>query len=132
VQEVNIKNCVAMGKSETSCEQINIMPHNNSNRFGGNYSTAYTRQAWFEKNNGTHTSVNVINAEISYHDVSAAFGGPIKRDRLWFYSVGRMWGKEAFNGQGLFIWDNKNAGIWGMNYQPDRSQNPLTCTNMTP
>ena len=54
-----------------------------------------------------------------------AFGGPIKRDRLWFYSVGRGWGKEAVNGSNLNIWDNKNAGIWGMNYQPDRSQPPL-------
>ena len=130
-QEVNIQISGALGESETGGAAINIVPRTGGNRFGGAYSTAYTRQAWFDKNNGTHTSVNVVNAEISDHDVSAAFGGPIKRDRLWFYSVGRMWGKEAFNGQGLYIWDNKNAGIWGMNYQPDRSQNPLTFSNMT-
>ena len=29
------------------------------------------------------------------------------------------------------IWDNKNAGIWGQNYQPDRSQQPLQLINWT-
>ena len=61
--------------------------------------------------------------------MSGAFGGPIKRDRLWFFSVGRIWEKEAFNSQNENIWDNKNAGIWGMNYQPDRSQHPLNLIN---
>ena len=64
-------------------------------------------------------------------DTNVSFGGPIKRDRLWFFTVGRAWGKEAFNSSNENIWDNKNAGIWGMNYQPDRSQEPLTLINWT-
>jgi hypothetical protein len=130
-QEVSVQISGALGESETGGAAINIVPRTGGNRFAGNYFTSYTRKAWFDKNNGTHSSVAVVNPLIDDHDVSAAFGGPIVRDRLWFYSAGRVWGKEAYNGQGLFIWDNKNVGIWGMNYQPDRTQQPLTFTNMT-
>ncbi len=130
-QEISVQVSGALGESETGGAALNVIPRTGGNRFAGNYFTSYTRQAWFDKNNGTHSEVSVVNALIDDHDVSASFGGPIKRDRLWFYSVGRMWGKEAFNGQGLLIWDNKNAGIWGMNYQPDRTTDALTFTNMT-
>ena len=47
-----------------------------------------------------------------------AFGGPIKRDRLWFFSVARAWQKNAWSRQSDRIWDNANVGIWGQNYQP--------------
>ena len=140
-QEVNVQISGALGESETGGAAINIVPRTGGNRFSGNWFTSYTREAWFGTNNGTHTSVNVFNPItglplgaanlIHDHDVSGAFGGPIRRDRLWFFSVGRMWGKEAWNNQGELIWDNKNAGIWGMNYQPDRTTEPLTFTNMT-
>jgi hypothetical protein len=130
-QEVSISISGALGESETGGAAINIVPRTGGNRFAGNFYTSYTRQQWFDKNNGTHTSVAVVNALIDDHDVSGSFGGPILRDRLWFFASGRVWGKEAYNGQGLLIWDNKNAGMWGMNYQPDRSQDPLTFTNMT-
>jgi carboxypeptidase family protein len=130
-QEVSISISGALGESETGGAAINIVPRTGGNRFAGNYFTSYTRQSWFDKNNGTHTSVAVVNSLIDDHDISGSFGGPILRDRLWFYASGRLWGKEAYNGQGLELWDNKNVGIWGMNYQPDRSTKPLTFTNMT-
>ncbi len=130
-QEVTVQISGALGESETGGSAVNIIPRTGGNRFAGGYFTSYTRQAWFDKNNGTHTSVNVVNALITDHDVSGSFGGPVKRDRLWFFSSGRAWGKEAYNGQGLLLWNNNNAGKWGANYQPDRSQDPLTFTNMT-
>ena len=129
--EVTVQVSGALGESETGGASINIIPKTGGNRFSGGYFTSYTRQSWFGKNNGTHTSVNVVNSLIDDHDVSGSFGGPIKRDRLWFHASARAWGKEAYNGQGLLLWNNKNAGIWGANYQPDRSQEPLTFTNLT-
>ncbi|HET9361154.1 MAG TPA: hypothetical protein VFO58_15495, partial [Vicinamibacterales bacterium] len=55
----------------------------------------------------------------------------IKRDHLWFFSAGQNWQKDAYNGQYLNIWDNKNRGLWGMNYAPDRATDPLTLMNKT-
>ncbi len=131
VQEVNVQISGALGESETGGAAINIVPRTGGNRFSGNYFTSYTRKAWFDNNNSSYPTVQSVYPLVHDHDVSGAFGGPIKRDMLWFYTAGRLWGKEAWNSQAQFIYDNKNAGIWGMNYQPDRSTEPLTFTNMT-
>ena len=48
-----------------------------------------------------------------------------------FFSAARAWQKDAWSRQTDRIWDNKNAGIWGENYQPDRSQEPLQLVNWT-
>jgi len=130
-QEVNIQISGALGESETGGAAINIVPRTGGNRFAGNYFTSYTRQSWFDTNNGSYPTYTVLNLIKQDHDVSASFGGPIKRDRLWFYSVGRLWGKEQFQGDGQPIFNNLNAGKAGANYVPDRSQAPLTYTNLT-
>jgi Carboxypeptidase regulatory-like domain len=130
-QEVSVQISGALGESETGGAAINIIPRTGGNRFRGNFLGSYTRRAWFSKNNSAYPSIDSNYPILNDHDVSLAFGGPIKRDRLWFFSVARDWGKEAFNSQNQNIWDNKNAGIWGMNYQPDRTTAPLNFTNMT-
>lgn len=128
VQEVSFNLSGALGESETGGTSINVIPRTGGNRYAGNQSTIYTRNAWFDVNNGTHTSINVPNLVQYNYDVSFAFGGPIKRDRLWFYSVGRSQGKEQIGGGGS-IYPNLNAGKWGANYQPDRSQEALSYKN---
>ncbi len=128
VQEVSFNLSGALGESETGGTSINIVPRTGGNRFAGNYSTTYTRKDWFDVNNGTNTSVTVSNLVNYNYDVAFAFGGPIKRDRLWFYSVARSQGKEQI-GAGGSIYPNLNLGKWGANYQPDRSQDALTYTN---
>jgi hypothetical protein len=130
-QEVSVQISGALGESETGGATINIIPRTGGNRYAGTYLTTYTRRAWFSSNNSAYPSIVSNYPIINDHDVSVAFGGPIKRDSLWFFSVGRMWGKEAFNSSNENIYDNKNAGIWGMNYQPDRTTDPLNFTNWT-
>ena len=43
----------------------------------------------------------------------------------------RAWQKDAWSRQQDRIWDNANAGIWGQNYQPDRSTPALQLINWT-
>jgi hypothetical protein len=130
-QEVSVQTSGALGESETGGAAINIIPRTGGNRFAGDFSANYTKRSWFSSNNSAYPSIVSNYPIINDHDTSVGFGGPIKRDRLWFFSVGRAWGKEAFNSSNENIYDNKNAGIWGMNYQPDRSQAPLNFTNWT-
>ena len=134
--EVSFSLSGALGESETGGTSINIVPRTGGNRFAGNYFTNYTRGAWFDRNDGTHKGNPVTGAPaaqaniiLSDHDITGSFGGPIRRDRLWFYSVARTQGKESSQNGGPF-YHNKNAGIWGMNYQPDRTREPITYTNM--
>jgi len=146
-QEVNVQISGALGESETGGATINIVPRTGGNRFAGNYYMTYTQGdydtdgslrgggffggSWFSKNNGSHPEIANGYPLIRDYDTSGAFGGPIKRDRLWFFSAARAWQKDAWSSQVDRIWDNKNAGIWGQNYQPDRSAGPLTLMNMT-
>jgi hypothetical protein len=146
-QEVNVQISGALGDSETGGATINIIPRTGGNRFAGNYFMTFTRGdynldgnlrdgglfsgSWFSKNNSKFPEINNGYPLIRDYDTSGAFGGPIRRDRLWFFATARAWQKDAWSRQTERIWDNKNFGIWGMNYQPDRSQQALTLMNMT-
>src|SRR5205085_8260425 len=95
-QEISFNLSGALGESETGGTSINIIPRTGGNRFAGSYGTTYTRKSWFATNSGTHPeSAAQPNLVIENHDISGSFGGPILRDRLWFYSVGRTQGKES-------------------------------------
>jgi hypothetical protein len=140
-QEVTVQISGALGESETGGASINIIPRTGGNRFAGNYFGTYTRgpldeeggnrRGWFSKNNGSYPEIQNNYPLISDYDTSGAFGGPIRRDRLWFFSVARAWQKTAFSRQSDRIWDNANAGIWGQNFQADRSGPPLQLINWT-
>ena len=141
-QEVNVQISGALGESETGGATINIVPRTGGNRFAGNYFATYTRGpldedgnsrggSWFSSNNGNFPEIQNGYPLISDWDTSGAFGGPIKRDRLWFFSAARAWQKNAFSRQTDRIWDNANAGIWGENYAADYSTPPLNLINWT-
>jgi hypothetical protein len=120
-QEVNIQLSGALGDSETGGASINIIPRTGGNRFAGDFNFTYTRDNWFDRNTAAYGLPAVFQAVISDHDVSGSFGGPIRRDQLWFYSVGRDQGIHKLP-VGVDWWPNLHEGKWGYNYQPDRSQ----------
>lgn len=140
-QEVNVQVSGALGESETGGATINIVPRTGGNTFAGNYFVTYTRgpldsdgnpqTGWFSKNNEKFPNLPDGYPLVRDYDTSVAFGGPIKRDRLWFFSVARAWQKNAFSSQVDRIWDNANARIWGQNYAADYSTSPLELVNWT-
>jgi hypothetical protein len=147
-QEVSFTLSGALGESETGGASINIVPRTGGNRFSGNFFTSYTANQMFDKNNGdrnnrddngtnpttgaatgTGNDINVV-VPVNYdYDVNGAFGGPILRDRLWFFANARNQGKEQVPTPGQPFYWNKNYGTWGMNYQPDRTQEPVVYRN---
>jgi hypothetical protein len=146
-QEINVQISGGLGESETGGATINIIPRSGGNTFSGNYFVSYTQGpyatngelrdgsflggSWFSNNNSQFPEITSGYPLIRDYDTSAAFGGPIKRDRLWFFSAARAWQKDAWSRQTDRIWDNKNTGIFGQNYQPDRSSPALQLINWT-
>jgi len=126
--EISIQLSGALGESETGGATINIVPRTGGNRFAGDFNTTYTRNAWFAKNDQAYDSINITNPVRYNYDVSGAYGGPIRRDRLWFHSVVRDQGKEQVPAGGEFF-PNLHYGKWGYNYQPDRPAGVLSYTN---
>jgi hypothetical protein len=114
-QEISLSLSGALGESETGGATINVIPRTGGNRFAGNYFTAYSNSNFYDRNDGTHTT-NFQNRLIREYDVNGAYGGPIKRDRLWFYSVARRQDRASR----LFSnFRNLNEGVFGANYKWD-------------
>jgi hypothetical protein len=127
-QEISFQLSGALGESETGGMSINIIPRTGGNRYAGNFFTSYTSLEWFDRNNGTRTGAQP-NLLLNDHDVNGGFGGPILRDRLWFYAVGRHQGKESSQTGGPFYY-NLNAGKFAANYEPDIARGPVTYKNV--
>ena len=121
-QEVNIQVSGALGESETGGSEINIVPRTGGNRFAGNFNWTFTNENLFGANNGAYPNItSVLQPVKSDQDLSVGVGGPIMRDKLWFYSVGRDQRIHKLP-VGIDFWPNKWEGKYGYNYQPDRSK----------
>ena len=128
-QEINIKVSGALGESETGGSEINIVPRTGGNRYSGNFNGTYTTAKWFFANNDAYPTLNILQPIKNDHDVSGAFGGPIAKDKLWFYSVGRDQGISKVPGPSGFFWPNLNEGKAGFNYVPDITKPSVSYIN---
>jgi Carboxypeptidase regulatory-like domain len=131
VQEVSLTLSGSLGESETGGAAINIVPRTGGNRYAGNYFTSYTNTRLFDRNRKTRLSETPDTQEYNWdYDVTGAFGGPIKRDRLWFYLQARHRGDDKYPSGGTQPgFANLNEGVFGANYIPDRTQGWLTFGN---
>jgi hypothetical protein len=129
-QEVNIQVSGAMGESETGGSSINIVPRTGGNKFAGNFNWTFTNENMFSANNGSYPTItSVLQSVKSDQDVSVGVGGPIMKDRLWFYSVARDQRIHKLP-VGIDFWPNKWEGKYGYNYQPDRDKDRVEYKNM--
>jgi hypothetical protein len=122
-EEVTFTLMGALGEAATGGPQMNILPRQGGNRFSGTYFTSYAGEGWQTDNltaahvaSGLRTTGKLLKS----WDVNGAFGGPIKRDRLWFFWTGRHQGNRSLVAG---IWENRNANnpnAW--HYDPDFSR----------
>jgi hypothetical protein len=88
LDEVNVRVGGGLGETDTGGPIMNIVPRSGGNRFAGTVFTSIAGD-WSRGDNlndelrsiGLTETPGIIHA----HDASGAFGGPIVRDRLWFY-----------------------------------------------
>jgi hypothetical protein len=127
VQEVSIDITGGLGEAEAGGPVINIVPKTGGNLFSG--------QAFAAGANGSMQGSNFNDALVAANlrepgklsqlfELNAAIGGPIKKDKLWFYLTGRYQETERYVA-GMYL--NKNAGnpnAW--TYDPDFSQQAIT------
>ena len=75
----------------------NIIPKEGGNRFAGFFFTGYSNQH-LQANNLTPaliaTGITRVNRLVKHWDVNGSEGGPVKRDKLWFFGSYRNWGQE--------------------------------------
>jgi len=78
--------------------QMNIIPRSGGNRYSGTGLVNYAGTA-LEGNNLTPAlqaaGLTTINKVINVYDMNGAVGGPISRDKLWFFTAHRRWGTSS-------------------------------------
>lgn len=129
-QEVVATTSGGLGEAETSGVMVNVIPRDggnvtsgtlffsgsNSSLQGSNYTQAVENQG-----------LRAPNRVDKMWDLSPAVGGPISRDKLWYFGYGKHAGGSNFIA-GIF--HNKNAGdpnAW--TYDPDLSRQAIQYMN---
>jgi hypothetical protein len=119
-QEIVFSLSGGLGEATTGGPQLNIIGKQGGNRFAGSFFINGSGSAFVNDNLSDEQRAKGLSTPlkpIKLWDVNPSFGGPIKRDRLWFFATYRY----QYNLQSVAsMWDNKNAGDntkW--TYDPD-------------
>jgi hypothetical protein len=109
VQEVTFRTSGGMGEAETGGPYMNFVPKTGGNTFKGSAAFQMTNSN-FQSDNYTdalRAALTKPSQIIRLWDVDGALGGPIKKDKLWFFFLSRSYGSGT-SITGMFA--NKNAG----------------------
>jgi len=75
--------------------RVNIIPKEGGNRFGGSAFVNFANDK-LQGNNVDEklraSGITTADSILNIYDTSAAFGGPLMRDKLWFFTAHRFWG----------------------------------------
>jgi hypothetical protein len=108
-QEMAINYAGGTAEMETGGVQVNVIPREGGNRFSG---TVFAGGTWsaLQGNNFTEDlrarGLPTGNSIAKLWDYNPGAGGPILRDRVWFFSAWRYNGEETYSGG----FTNANAG----------------------
>src|SRR5262249_26706035 len=109
-QEMTIDYAAGSAEAITGGVLFNFVPKEGGNRFSGSFFGTQTGGGLQNSNFTAALAAQGLKAPNSLkhlHDYNASFGGPITRDKLWFYSSGRFQQSDAYISG---LWENANAG----------------------
>ncbi len=119
-QEMSYQTSGLTADVQSSGVRLNMIPKDGSNSFKGSAFWSHTPGDW-QSNNFTPalaaTGLRSPNRVSRIFDLNLGLGGPIMRDRVWFFSSFRRWGVDQT------ITDSfVNADSTHQTYQPDLSR----------
>ena len=119
-QEVVMTTAAGLGEAEVGGPLVNFIPKTGGNSFQ-NHFYGSGMKGWMQSSNYTdelkNAGMTTPQKTLSLADVSLSNGGPIKKDRLWFFYNTR-WSQAASTLPGMYY--NQNAGdITKWLYAPD-------------
>src|SRR5688572_21591477 len=122
-QEIVFSLSGGLGEATTGGPQLNIIGKQGGNTFAGTFFVNGSGSAFVNDNLTPELRAVGLSAPLvpkKLWDINPSVGGPIKRDRLWFFATYRY----QMNRQTVAsMWDNRNAGDntkW--TYDPDFSK----------
>ena len=114
IQEVVVETGGTSAEAMTGGVQLNIIPKDGGNTWSGSFSSSWTGPSLQSDNldddlraRGLQTGASVKR----FRDNGGAFGGPIARDRLWFYTAHRYWGTQKYHSGHLLQQESEQAAL---------------------
>jgi hypothetical protein len=126
IQEITLETSGQGAATETAGVQVNLIPKEGGNSFKGAFTTAYTNSDLQSENLDDALRARGLSTAPTtkkIYDYGFAVGGPVKRDRLWFFTAHRWWGAGAFAPGNYF---NKTPHT--LFYMPDLNRPAYTDT----
>ena len=118
-QEVVLEVAGMSAEAETSGVHVNVVPKTGGNTFKGYFFTSGNTGAMQQSNLTDELRARGLNTVTDLkrvYDVGGGLGGPLKRDKLWFYTAHRSWGSQTWAAGNFY---NKTQGT--PFYTPDPS-----------
>jgi carboxypeptidase family protein len=120
VQEVAVETSGFTAEAETGGGHVNVIPRDGGNFYNGSFKADYGNNA-LQANNitpGLQERGALTPSKIrKLYEVGGGVGGPIKRDKLWFFASARYWTSSSYQAGNYF---NKTQGT--LFYTPDLSR----------
>ena len=120
VQEMTFATSGGLGEAETGGPYMNVVPKTGGNIYSGSSAFSFSNRSLQGSNYSTEliaAGLSVPSSLLTLWDIDGTLGGPIKKDRLWFFFLGRNQGSGT-SVPGMYA--NANAGnpnVW--TYAPD-------------
>ena len=118
VLETVVDTGAASAETETGGANINMVPRDGGNSFKVNSAFSFTNESMASAKvpdsliaRGAAPNQNSMR---KVYDVGIGVGGPVVKDRVWFYSANRLWGNEGYAANNYF---NKSTDF--RTYVPD-------------
>src|SRR5262249_2042008 len=126
-QEVAFDTAAVSADGATGGTRVNYIPRDGGNTFKATFFGTYSNSS-LQGSNFTQRvkdlGLTAVNSTKRNWDSNPGGGGPIVKDKLWFWATARSQVGDQFIGGQFF---NKNAGIPGaFSYVPDTSQQAIT------
>ena len=122
-QEISLQVTGGLGEAATGGPQMNLIPREGGNAFRGTFLVNFAGDGWQGSNlsdDQRALGLRETNKLVKTWDINPMFGGPIKRERLWFFLTARHFVTEN-TVAGIFL--NRNAfDITKWAYDPDFTQ----------
>jgi hypothetical protein len=131
-QEVVVDYAGSTGETMHGGVKVNYIPREGGNTFRGTVFGFYLNEN-FQSNNFTQSlkdqGLTTPNGLYELYDVNGSLGGPIVKDKLWFFASGRKQTNATYLA-GLFY--NKNAyDLSKWTYEPDTSRRATVATTQS-
>jgi hypothetical protein len=99
VQEIVLETAGIAAESDTGGVIVNVVPKSGGNAFRGNFTGTAVNDNFQSSNlNDSLRARGLTNtAEVKQiYDFGGGFGGPLRKDKLWFYTAHRWWGSQEY------------------------------------